>query len=172
MKKLNHKKNVIILYTFILTSLVSFYSIANSVVVNKTIVQNTIPPSAIRTSDINDICTTKTSTIRNVSVATKKLVYKKAGVPYGDTKMCSAGWEVDHHHPLLNGGSNDISNLQLQAYCNFFELTKKSNTNIPVYSGLYDARKKDALEVNLHSKICKGKISIKDAQNILWNWKN
>ena len=168
MKKLNHKKSIIILYTFILTSLVSFYSIANSVGSKP----STIPSSAIRTTDIADICNTKTSTIRDVSIKTKKLVYKNANVTYGDRKMCSKGWEVDHIWSLENGGSNDISNLQLQSYCSFSELTKKPNTNIPFYSGLYDARKKDVIEDKLHSKICKSEISVKDAQEILWNWKN
>lgn len=163
------------LYTFILVMLIAFAYIANvkalPVIMTGTI--NKLPPDkAIRTTDITSICNDKTSTIRNVSSKTKLQVYKNAHVLFNDKRQCASGFEVDHKIALTDGGSNDISNLQLQAYCGFFELTKKPNTNVPIYTGLYDAHEKDALEVNLHSKICKGEISVKDAQTILWNWKN
>lgn len=169
------KKRFTVLYTFIVVMLIMFAYIANvkalPVILTGTI--NKLPPDiAIRTTDINSICNDKTKTLRDVSAKTKLQVYKNAKVLFNDKRQCSKGYEVDHKVALTDGGSNDISNLQLQSYCNFFELTKKPNTNVPLYTGLYDAHKKDALEVTLHSKICKGEISVKDAQSILWNWKN
>ena len=64
-----------------------------------------IPQASIRTQDVNDICTTKTSTIRNVSEATKKKVYKLAGVPYVSPILTliflTASVQVFHPYELL-----------------------------------------------------------------------
>ena len=126
-----------------------------------------IPQASIRTQDVNDICTTQTSTIRNVSVATKKKVYKLAGVPYGDHALCAGGYEVDHRISLWLGGSNDISNLQLQAYCTKAQLAP----NFPV-GVLYDARAKDKVETQLHVAVCNHTITPAVAQAKIYNWKN
>jgi len=131
------------------------------------IVHAAVPTTAVRTTNVQDICTTKTSTIRNVSEATKKLVYKNAGVTYGDRTLCTLGYEVDHKISLTLGGSNDISNLQLQAYCTKAQLAP----NFPV-GVLYDARKKDLLENVLHRDICVGATTPLEAQEKIYNWKN
>jgi len=127
----------------------------------------TIPATAIRTLNVQDICTTKTSTIRDVSLSVKKQVYKNAGITYGERVLCSQGYEVDHRISLQLGGSNDISNLQLQAYCTKQELA----FNFPK-TVLYDARAKDSLENSLHKDICSGKITAEQAQTIIYNWSN
>lgn len=126
-----------------------------------------IPTTAIRTTNVQDICTTKTSTIRNVSDATKKLVYKNSGIAYGDRTFCSLGYEVDHKISLTLGGTNDISNLQLQAYCTKDQLAPNFPTSV-----LYDARKKDVLENVLHRDICVGATTPQKAQETIYNWKN
>lgn len=126
-----------------------------------------IPQASIRTQDVNDICTTKTSTIRNVSEATKKKVYKLAGVPYGDRALCAGGYEVDHRISLWLGGSNDISNLQLQAYCTKAQLAPTFPKGV-----LYDARAKDIVESQLHVAICNKTITPAVAQAKIYNWKN
>jgi hypothetical protein len=130
-----------------------------------------VPPEAVRTQNVHSICTTKTSTIRNVPIKLKKLVYAKAGVVYGDRTWCHRGYEVDHIISLWNGGSNDISNLQLQAYCTYEELAKDANGN-PFYTGLYDAHNKDGIETTLHYDVCYGRTTPKEAQYKLYNWKN
>lgn len=129
-----------------------------------------VPLSAIRTQDVNSICNTKTGTIRNVSEATKKQVYKNAGIAYGDKHYCNAkpfAYEIDHRISLELGATNNISNLQLQAYCTKDELSKDFPANV-----LYDARAKDKEENRLHKEICLGHITPKDAQEQIYNWKN
>lgn len=116
----------------------------------------------IRTQDIKDICTTKTSTIRNVSTKLKRQIYKRDGVPNGNyTGACATskeGCEVDHRVSLWNGGSNDKSNLMIQPY------DRKLSCN---------AHDKDDLERKLHYMICSKQIEVKDAQDILYNdWKS
>ena len=73
----------------------------------------------VRTTSVADICSTKTSTVRNVSERTKKAVYKRDGVPSGNhTGICGGihGCEVDHRIALTLGGSNSIENLMIQPY--------------------------------------------------------
>ena len=172
MQKLSHNNNIIVIYTFIVVSLLLFYKITNTLDATTPSVKNRMPDSAVRTINLGDICTTKLGTAGDIPLKTKKLVYKNANVPYSDKEMCSIGFEIDHIVSFPNGGSNNISNLQLQSYCDFADLTKLPNTNTPIYKGLYNARKKDAFEDVMHTDICKGDILLKDAQDIQWNWKN
>lgn len=125
-----------------------------------------IPESAIRTKDVDNICSTKTSSIRDVSQKKKKQVYKNGGIPYGDKAFCRYGYEVDHIISLCAGGSNDISNLQLQSYCKKDEMTGNYPATI-----LFDAHGKDKLERRVCTNICNGKISVEDGQKLLWEWK-
>ena len=87
-----------------------------------------VPNQAVRTTDIIDICTTRTSTIRNVPQSLKKAIFLRDG---GDLRRTHL-YEVDHRIALSSGGSNDITNLKLQSY-----------------SGGCNALDKDKLEVNL-----------------------
>jgi len=107
-----------------------------------------VPSNTVRTTDIKDICTTLTSTIRNVPQSVKKAVYKRDG---GDLSK-SGSYEVDHRISLTVGGTNDINNLKLQSY-----------------TGSCNAHHKDKLEVRFHSLVCKGKLSVSDAQDTLYN---
>jgi 5-methylcytosine-specific restriction endonuclease McrA len=126
-----------------------------------------VPTSAIRTTDVYSICNTKTSTIRSVSLSTKKEVYRRAGIIYGERTLCTKGYEVDHRVALQAGGSNAISNLQLQAYCTKSELAK----NFPA-TVRYDARAKDSAESKAHTAICSGKVDVKGIQANIYNWSN
>ena len=129
--------------------------------------ENIPPKSSIRTQEVNDICTTKTSTIRNVPNSLKKEVYKRAGIAFGDRILCAKGYEVDHIISLQLGGTNDISNLQLQAYCTKDQLPPTFPKGV-----LYDARAKDSMETHLHTDICHGRITPEQAQIKIYNWKN
>ena len=114
-----------------------------------------IPSNAIRTIDTNSICTTKTDTIRHVSERTKKDIYKRDGVPFGNhTGLCKGkdGCEVDHRISLEVGGSNNESNLMIQPYF-----------------GKCNAHQKDSLENRLHRLMCDRKITVPDAQDYLYN---
>ena len=107
----------------------------------------------VRTSNKQDICSTLTSTVRNVPELEKKLVYQEYGMT-NDKSACSQGYEIDHLISLELGGSNDIHNLWPQSYC-----------------GQWNAHDKDKLENELHRQVCSGKMSVPDAQDcIASNW--
>jgi hypothetical protein len=115
-----------------------------------------VPSSAVRTSVVGNICTTKTGTVRAVSEATKNLVYYRDGTPRGNhTGRCSGvrGCEVDHRVSLELGGSNDISNLMIQPYV-----------------GSCNAADKDKLENRLHKLLCTDKITVAGAQELIYNY--
>lgn len=101
-------------------------------------------PGAVLTTDVKKICVSGyTTTVRDVSTATKKQVFKEYGISYDK----HSDYEVDHIISLELGGSNDISNLFPEAY---------NNT--------YGARIKDKLENYLHKQLCSGKMTIQEAQ--------
>lgn len=101
-------------------------------------------PGAVLTTDIRTICTAGyTKTVRNVSTATKKKVFKEYDIPYSE----HSNYEVDHIISLELGGSNDISNLFPESYL--------------IQNG---ARVKDSFENYLHKQICNGSITVTEAQ--------
>ena len=143
------------------------YSALLLMLVSTIVFAGSIVPASIRTQDVNSICNTKTGTIRNVSQATKLQVYKNAGVPYGDRTLCTLGYEVDHRISLELGGTNDISNLQLQAFCTKSQLSANFPKNV-----LYDAHAKDIDENQSHKDICSKSVTPAVAQEKIYNWKN
>lgn len=108
-------------------------------------------PGAILATSSKVICVSGyTKRVRNVSVATKKAVFKEYGIDYSK----HSNFEVDHLISLELGGSNDISNLWPESY----KITES-------------ALKKDQFENYLHSQICSGKMKVADAQyQISHNW--
>ena len=84
-----------------------------------------------------------TGTVRNVSEATKKKVFREYNISPKEDKF-----EVDHLISLEIGGSNDIRNLWPQSY-----------DTTP-----WNAHVKDKLENKLHKMICDGIITKEDAQ--------
>ena len=97
------------------------------------------------------ICTVGyTIKVRDVSLSVKKQVFKEYGIDYS----LHANYEVDHLISLELGGSNDISNLWPESYL----ISNGSHT-------------KDSFENYLHSQMCKGNISLTEAQKeIATNW--
>jgi hypothetical protein len=90
------------------------------------------------------------SSVRNVTVATKNQVYAE----YGIYTHATGEYEVDHFISLELGGSNDISNL-------FPEAASPK-------PGFHE---KDLVENYLHNLVCSGKISLQQAQTaISTNW--
>lgn len=113
-------------------------------VANQILPDTACSPGAVLTTDPKVICVSGyTKTVRNVSEATKKKVFKEYGIPY--TKH--SNYEVDHIISLELGGSNDISNLYPESY-----LIKNG------------ARTKDIFENYLHKQICNGKMDVAEAQ--------
>lgn len=140
-----------ILFGTIVALLVLFSSTAHSLPA----VAGTLPKDAL-SLDTRVVCVTGySSTVRDVPISLKKKVYAKAGIKYGDRSKCIEGYEVDHIIPLSIGGSNDISNLQLQSYC-----------------GPRNAHDKDRDELKVLKQVCKDKtLSIEKAHQQMRDWK-
>jgi hypothetical protein len=106
----------------------------------------TLTPGAELTTDASTICVPGyASSVRNVSTATKKLVYAEYSVSYPQP---TGAYEVDHFIPLEIGGSNDIKNLWLEPA-----------------SPTPGFHQKDQFENFEHDQVCKGKISAAEAQS-------
>jgi hypothetical protein len=106
------------------------------------------------------VCTSGWATDhQHVTEEMRARVYAEYGLPYG-------GDEVDHLIPLELGGSNDVKNLWPQPY----SCAQKAlcGTNYDPRPG---AGEKDELENELHGEVCKGGMSLADAQHcIASNW--
>jgi hypothetical protein len=113
-----------------------------------------LTPGAVRTTSRDDICSTKTGTIRNVSGSLKLQVYRRYGM--SGPKAAFPGtdllppYEIDHLVSLELGGSNDITNLWPEAF------------DQPL-----GAHAKDQLENKLHRLICAGRIPVEVAQHAI-----
>jgi len=92
--------------------------------------------------------TFRTPNIRNVTEKTKHQVYSNYNVS-NHAGYCAGpeGCEIDHLISLEIGGSNDAQNLWPQPF-----------------DGILNAHMKDILENKLHSMVCKGQISLDQAQ--------
>jgi hypothetical protein len=109
-----------------------------------------LTPGATLDVTTKDICVTGyTKKVRNVPALVKRQVYQE----YGAVNRPGA-YEVDHLIPLELGGSNSIKNLWPESY-----------------SIEWNARIKDELENRLHVLVCKGTITLTEAQKaITTNW--
>lgn len=111
-----------------------------------------LTPGAALDVDTADICVPGyTKRVRNVPAAVKRLVYASYGV-----RTHKAGdYEVDHLISLELGGSNSVRNLWPESY----------------RTHPWNARVKDALENELHRRVCAGKMDLATAQQVIaQNW--
>ena len=120
-------------------------------VANVALPDSACTPGAVYTTNTKVICVVGyTKTVRNVSTATKKKVFQEYGIPWSKR----SNYEVDHLISLEIGGSNDISNLFPESYV--------------IKNG---ARVKDSFENYLHKQVCKGSMTIQEAQHeIATDW--
>ena len=81
-----------------------------------------------------------TATQRHVSASTKRAIYTAAGIPIGMRRY----WVIDHVVPLAIGGSNNRANLAAQRVA--------------------EAARKDVAENRAHRAVCKGRVTLADAQ--------
>lgn len=109
-------------------------------------------PGAVRTVSVQEICTVRTSKVRNVPYSEKIQVYAEYGLPKNHTGYCSGpeGCEVDHLVSLELGGSNDIKNLWPEPY-----------------DGPWNAHVKDRIENELHRQVCAGQLTPEQAQTMI-----
>jgi hypothetical protein len=85
-------------------------------------------------------------TARHVTYEEKKTLFDRAGIP----KSQWHNYIVDHRTPLELGGSNDLSNLQIQDKAT--------------------AHRKDRVENYLASKVRTGQMSLSEAQAEIQHW--
>ncbi|MGH7623174.1 MAG: hypothetical protein ACREMU_12600, partial [Gemmatimonadaceae bacterium] len=104
-------------------------------------------PGATLDVDTADICVPGyTKRVRNVPAAVKRLVYAS----YGVRTHKPGDYEVDHLISLELGGSNSIRNLWPESY----------------RTHPWNARVKDALENELHRRVCAGTMDLATAQQV------
>ncbi len=138
------KKLFTILFSLLILPTLSFASAKTTCRANLALPDPTCSPGAVLTTDVKTICKVGyTKTVRDVSTATKKNVFKEYGIPYS----LHGNYEVDHIISLELGGSNDIKNLYPESY----DITN-------------GARTKDKFENYLHKQVCNGSMNIKEAQ--------
>jgi len=109
-------------------------------------------PGAILTNATKDVICQQgyARSVRNVPQSEKNQVYAE----YGITSHLPGQYEVDHLVSLELGGSNDIANLWPEAA-----------------SPTPGFHQKDSVENYLHSQVCSGAVSLKEAQiEIATNW--
>lgn len=105
----------------------------------------TLTPGEVLSTNANEICVSGyAKRVRDVSTATKNEVYAE----YGVLSRAPDQYEIDHLIPLGIGGANDIKNLWPQP-------------TDPRPGRL----EKDALEGELHKRICDHSLDVRTAQH-------
>ena len=87
--------------------------------------------------------------VRHVTESMKRQVFHAYGFAHGN-KDPRCPCEIDHLISRELGGADDVRNLFPQSY-----------------TGPWNARMKDRLENRLHREVCKGSISLQDAQKAI-----
>lgn len=118
-----------------------------------------LTPGAVRTVNRDEIVGVNTATVRNVTGAEKLAVYRRYGMTGPHSVIPGTDHlpphECDHRVPLCAGGSNDVSNLWIQAG-----------------SGPWNFHDKDRLEDATCQKLKKGLVTVEQAQAVfLGDWK-
>lgn len=115
-----------------------------------------LTPGAVRTTSKQNICETRTPSLRHVPASIRRQVFAEYKIDC-TKNQCGKEYEVDHLISLEIGGTNDLANLWPQPY--------ETGTTIP------GARQKDVLENKLHAMICDGSITPQQAQKkITTDW--
>lgn len=120
----------------------------------------TLTPGATRPVTVKEICTPGSAAIaRDVTPSVKAEVYARYHIARSGTWVRSkktgkryfkSDYEVDHLISIEIGGSNEIENLWAQSY-----------------TGPLNAHDKDRLENQLHALVCKGSLTLKEAQTAM-----
>jgi len=113
---------------------------------------HSITPGSVRPIELSDICIMADDNL-DPAVAPEK--QRAVFAAYRIDEKASRYYQVDY---LINpqlGGNDDIENLWPEPY----------------HATVWNARAKDALETRLHRMVCRGQISLADAQSeIATNW--
>jgi hypothetical protein len=105
-----------------------------------------LTPGAVRTTDVNEICSQGTSGLRHWSRARDDKILEEYDLPAGRHPL----YEIDHLVPLGIGGSDDDKNLWAEP--------RRS------IEPEWNAERKDELERKLRQLICAGTVAVSAAQ--------
>ena len=138
----------------VLAALAAALMMAEPALADSTIVPDpTLTPGAVRTTDVDDICSTGTRQLRHWDRARDDRIMAEYGLPAGP----HPDWELDHLIPLGIGGADAEANLW----------PEPRRTIEPQWS----AETKDRLEWKLRDLICSGQIGVGEAQrSIAEDW--
>ena len=100
-------------------------------------------PGAIETADLAVVCGQSTRERRHVDEAMRRAVLASYGVPW----KRRGEYEADHLVPLSLGGGNMRWNLWAQL--------------------IGDARRKDLIEDTMHRRVCRGEMTLAEAQRAM-----
>ena len=109
-------------------------------------------PGVVRSLTRAEVCQPGQATrARRTTARMKRRVFLRYGLPGGNhTGWCAQGCEIDHLVALELGGADVVENLWPQPFV-----------------GQWTARQKDRLENTLHGLVCRGKMSLETAQQLL-----
>jgi hypothetical protein len=114
------------------------------------------PDPKITQADIHDtVCKDHyTESVRDVTDEEKAAEFTTYGIKPTDSPF---GYEIDHFVSLELGGTNDADNLWPEPYCQ------------PGTGGktCFGAREKDVVETSLAHRVCAGKVTLAEAQQII-----
>ena len=109
----------------------------------------TLTPGAVRTTDVDDICSTDTRSLRHGSRERSDLIYERYGVARSDEMQ----YTLDHLIPLEIGGADTIENLWPEP--------RRS------LAGEWDDTRKDQLERRLEVLVCGDELDVREAQRAI-----
>ncbi len=110
-----------------------------------------LTPGSVATTDAARVCAPGYArAARNVPLAVKRAAFARYGLRY-----VRGRYEVDHLISLELGGSNALDNLWPEPYT-----IAKNGTNL-------GARVKDRLERELHRRVCRGSLTLPQAQRAI-----
>jgi hypothetical protein len=108
-----------------------------------------LPPGAVRTTDVALICSTGTRELRHWSRERDDRIMLEYGLPPGPHPQ----YEIDHLVPLGIGGADDDRNLW----------PEPRRSIEPVWN----AEAKDRLELRLRDLVCGGQLDVREAQKAI-----
>jgi hypothetical protein len=109
----------------------------------------TLTPGAVRTTDVDDICSTDTRSLRHGSRERSDLIYERYGVSRSDEMQ----YTLDHLIPLEIGGADVVDNIWPEP--------RRS------LAGEWDDARKDQLKRRLAVLVCSGELDVETAQRAI-----
>jgi hypothetical protein len=132
-----------------LRCLIALLILASPVKAQTAVPDPAITPGAVRTTDVDEICSTGTKQLRHWDRQRDDRIMAEYGLPAGP----HPDFEIDHLIPLGIGGADDGANLWPEP--------RRS------IEPQWNAETKDRLEWKLRDLICSGQLDVREAQRMV-----